>query len=65
VVSWLDERVHIMSDFKPILDAFDRVNCKLDLILELVKAQKEEDWAKVNDVCKRLDEWKRTPDPLD
>ena len=50
-----------MKNFKDVNDALDRMNDKLDLILELVKAQKAEDWKRVDEVCKKLDAWKKEP----
>jgi c-di-GMP-related signal transduction protein len=50
-----------MSNFDKVDKAFDRINTKLDLILELVTAQKDEDWKRVGEVCKKLDELKKIP----
>lgn len=50
-----------MSNFDKVDQAFDRINAKLDLILELVTAQKDEDWKRVGEVCKKLDELKKAP----
>lgn len=48
-----------MKNFQDVDRALDRMNEKLDLILELVTAQKEQDWKRVNEVCKKLDIQKR------
>lgn len=48
-----------MSQWKEVNESFDRINNKLDLILELVTAQKAEDWKRVGEVCKKLDALKK------
>jgi hypothetical protein len=48
-----------MSQWKEVNESFDRINDKLDLILELVTAQKAEDWKRVDEVCKKLDAMKK------
>ena len=48
-----------MSQWKEVNESFDRINDKLDLILELVTAQKAEDWKRVDEVCKKLDALKK------
>lgn len=48
-----------MDPWKEVNDSFDRINVKLDLILELVTAQKAEDWKRVGEVCKKLDALKK------
>lgn len=48
-----------MDHWKEANESFDRINAKLDLILELVNAQKAEDWKRVDEVCKKLDSLKK------
>lgn len=50
-----------MDSWKEVNDSFDRINNKLDLILELVNAQKAEDWKRVGEVCEKLDNLKKVP----
>lgn len=50
-----------MQNFREVNRALDRMNDKLDLILELVQAQKAEDWARVKQVCEKLDKLKKEP----
>ena len=49
-----------MDHWKESIASMDRINAKLDLILELVKAKKAHDWKKVDEVRKKLDELKKT-----
>ena len=48
-----------MSDWKETIDTIDRINDKLDLILELVHARNSKDWKQVDEVCKKLDDLKK------
>jgi c-di-GMP-related signal transduction protein len=48
-----------MDYWKEVNESMDRINNKLDLILELVNAKKAEDWNRVDEVCKKLDAMKR------
>lgn len=48
-----------MSNWNEAIESLDRINNKLDLILELINAQKANDSARVNEVCKQLDALKR------
>lgn len=48
-----------MKNFRDVNVALDRVNDKLDLILELVQAKNAHDWKQVDEVCKKLDELKK------
>ena len=48
-----------MKNFQDVNRALDRVNDNLDLILELVTAQKEQDWKRVDEICKKLDAQKK------
>ena len=48
-----------MSNWNEAIESIDRINNKLDLILELVNAQKANDSKRVDEVCKQLDALKR------
>jgi hypothetical protein len=48
-----------MSNWKEAIESMDRINDKLDLILELVNAKNDEDWKRVDEVCKKLDAMKK------
>ncbi len=48
-----------MSNWKEASASMDRINTKLDLILDLVNAQKAQDWKQVDEVCKKLDALKK------
>lgn len=48
-----------MSNWKEANASMDRINAKLDLILELVNARKAQDWKHVDEVCKKLDALKK------
>jgi hypothetical protein len=50
-----------MDAWKEVDASLDRINHKLDLILELVNAKKNEDWKRVDEVCKKLDAMKKIP----
>jgi hypothetical protein len=50
---------NIMSNWNEAIESIDRINNKLDLILELVNAQKANDSKRVDEVCKQLDALKR------
>ena len=50
---------NIMSNWNEAIESIDRINNKLDLILELVSAQKANDSKRVDEVCKKLDALKR------
>lgn len=49
-----------MDHWKESNASMDRINAKLDLILELVNAKKAHDWKKFDEICKKLDELKKT-----
>ncbi len=48
-----------MDPWKEANASMDRINTKLDLILELVNAQKAKDWKQVAEVSKKLDALKK------
>ena len=48
-----------MSGWKEANESIDRINDKLDLILELVNAKNSKDWKHVDEVSKKLDALKK------
>ena len=42
-----------------ISELMNRINNKLDLLIELIHAQNDEDWKRVDEVCKKLDLMKK------